>query len=136
MATTLQLEIVTPHGAVYAQDVELVVLPARDGELGILPQHTPLITLLGQGELVARKGAREDRFLITTGVADVTAEKVSILTVFATAEDAIDEKKAEEARKRAEARLQEKLSPEETAMVQAALAHSVAQLNIKRRPRR
>jgi F-type H+-transporting ATPase subunit epsilon len=135
MAGTLQLDIVTPRGQVYSNEVDMVTLPGREGEMGILPQHAPLITLIGQGEVVARRGAQEDRILITTGCAEITADRVAILTVFATDEKSIDENSAEEARKRAEARLKEKLSPEETSLVQAALAHSLNQIKIKRRGR-
>jgi F-type H+-transporting ATPase subunit epsilon len=138
MSNTLKLEIVTPTGPVYKQDVDMVTLPGREGEMGILPQHTPLITLLGDGEIVARRGSQEDRILVTRGCAEVTGDRVAVLTVFATTEDAIDADKAEAARQRAEARLKErqKLSEEEGALVQAALTHSLAQLKIKRRVRR
>jgi F-type H+-transporting ATPase subunit epsilon len=136
MAASLKLEVVTPLGQVYARDVDMVTLPGREGEMGILPLHVPLITLLGEGEIVARRGSEEDRLLVTGGCVEITSDRVAILTVFATDESAIDEKKAEDARKLAEARLQEKLSPEETALVQASLAHSLAQLSIKRRQRR
>jgi F-type H+-transporting ATPase subunit epsilon len=135
MATTLKLEVVTPEGRVYSNEVDMVRLPGADGELGIFPQHAPLMTLLGSGEIVARRGPEEDRILVTQGCADVTAGKVSVLTVFATDEAQLDEVKAEEARQRAEARLKEKLSPEETSLVQASLAHSLAQLKLKRRNR-
>lgn len=135
MAATLKLEIVTPTGPVYSQDVDMVTLPGKEGEMGILPQHAPLITQIGSGEIIARRGNEEDRILITTGIADITAAKVAIITVFATAEDAVDENSAEEARKRAEARLKEKLSPEETALAQASLTHSLNQLKFKRRGR-
>lgn len=137
MAATLKLEIVTPAGQVYARDVDMVTLPGQEGEMGILPMHAPLITLMGDGEIVARHATGEDRFLVTGGCAEVTQNHISVLTVFATAESAIDEKAAEEARRRAEARLKEadKLSPEEISLVQASLAHSLAQLRVKRRPR-
>lgn len=135
MAATLKLEIVTPTGPVYSRDVDMVTLPGKEGEMGILPQHAPLITQIGSGEIIARRGNEEDRILITTGIADITAAKVAIITVFATAEDAVDENSAEEARKRAEARLKEKLSPEETALAQASLTHSLNQLKFKRRVR-
>ena len=135
MAATLKLDIVTPRGQVYSNEVDMVTLPGREGEMGILPQHAPLITLIGHGEIVARRGAQEDRILITTGCAEITANRVAILTVFATDEKAIDENSAEEVRRRAEARLKEKLSPEEAAMTQAALTHSLSQIKIKRRGR-
>jgi F-type H+-transporting ATPase subunit epsilon len=136
MAATLKLEVVTPRGSVYSKEVDMVTLPGREGEMGILPQHAPLITLIGNGEIIAKRGPEEDRLLITGGCADITQDRVSILTVFATDESEIDEKVAEEARARAEARLKEKLTPEETTLVQSAMAHSMAQLNIKRRQRR
>jgi F-type H+-transporting ATPase subunit epsilon len=138
MATPFKLEIVTPTGRVFAEEVDMVTLPGQEGEMGVLPMHTPLITLLGDGEVIARIGAREERFLVTGGCAEVGPERVAILTMFATAEDAIDESKAEAARQRAEARLKDKenLTPEETSLVQAALAHSLAQLRIKRKQSR
>ena len=132
----MKLEIVTPQGSVYAQDVDMVTLPGAEGEMGIYPQHAPLITLLGEGEIVAKRGGKEDRLLVTRGCAEILPEKISILAVFAVDEANIDEKKAEDARARAEARLkQADLSPEEDALVQAALSHSLAQLNFKRRKR-
>ena len=71
--------------------------------------------------------------LVTGGCAEITPERVAILTAFATDEAKIDEKKAEEARARAEARLKEKITPDEVALVQSSLAHSLAQLKFKRR---
>ena len=133
MSHGIKLEIATPTGRVYSKEVDMVTLPGQEGEMGILPQHAPLIALLGHGEVIARRGNEEDRLLVTGGCAEITAERVAIVTVYATNEAAIDEKKAEEARARAEARLQEKLSPEEVTLVQSALSHSLAQLKIKRR---
>ena len=66
--------------------------------MGILPMHVPLITLLGDGEIIARRGNEEDRILVTGGCAEITAERVAILTVYATDAAAIDEGKAETAR--------------------------------------
>ena len=133
MAAGLKLEIMTPTGQVYSKDVDMVTLPGQEGEMGILPMHVPLIALLGEGEIVARRGNEEDRVLVTRGCVEITPNRVAILTVYAIDATAIDEKKAEEARARAEARLKEKLSPEEIALVQASLAHSLAQLKYKRR---
>ena len=134
MAATMRLEIVTPTGQVYSDDVDMVTLPGREGEMGILPQHAPLITLLGSGEIIARRGTQEDRILVTAGCAEVTADRVGILTVFATPCTEIDEQKAEAARQRAEERLKDKnLTQEESAIVQAAVTHSLAQLKLKRR---
>jgi len=136
MAATLKLEVVTPTGQVYSQDVDMVTLPGSEGEMGILPQHAPLISKLGEGEIVARRGGKEDRLLVTRGIVEVLADRVSVLTVFATDEADIDEKKAEEARARAEERLKKTdLSKGEQAMVEASLAHALAQIKIKRRSR-
>jgi len=133
MPSALKLEITTPTGQVYSKDVDMVTLPGQEGEMGILPLHAPLITLLGDGEIVARRGDQEDHLLVTGGCAEITAERVAIITVFATDVAAIDEQKAEDARARAEARLKEPIPPEEVALVQASLAHSLAQLKFKRR---
>ena len=132
MIPALKLEITTPTGQVYSKEVDMVTLPGQEGEMGILPMHVPLIALLGDGEIIARRGNEEDRLLVTGGCAEITPNRVAILTVFATDEAAIDENKAEDARVRAEARLKEKLSPEEIALVQASLTHSLAQLKFKR----
>jgi F-type H+-transporting ATPase subunit epsilon len=129
----LKLEITTPTGQVYSKEVDMVTLPGQEGEMGILPMHVPLIALLGEGEIIARRGNEEDRVLVTRGCAEITPNRVAILTVFATDLAGLDEKQAEAARARAEARLKEKLSPEEVTMVQASLAHSLAQLKYKRR---
>jgi len=136
MAATLKLEIVTPEATVFSEDVEMVTLPAVTGEIGIYPQHVPLITQLVPGEITARLSGR-DMFIATgEGLIDVTARSVSVLTDLAVASDRIDEAQAEEARRRAEARLREKLSDEEVASVNASLARSLAQLNVKRRHRK
>ena len=133
----MKLEVTTPTGQVYSMDVDMVTLPGREGEMGVLPNHVPLITLLGEGEIIARRGQEQDRLLVTGGCVEITAERVAVLTVFATDEAAIDETRAETARARAEARLKEKdkLSPEELTLVQASMAHSLAQLKYKRKAR-
>jgi len=131
----LKLEIVTPESKVYSEDVDMVTLPGVEGEMGIFPMHIPLMTQIAAGEIVARKGGQDFFLAVGEGFVEVTGERVAILTDMAIKADDIDETKAEEARKRAEARLAEKLSDEETAMVQAALLHSLTQLNVKRRRR-
>jgi F-type H+-transporting ATPase subunit epsilon len=133
MANTLKLEIVTPEGKVYSEEVEMVTLPGLVGQFGVYPQHTPLTTQMVPGEIIARKDGR-DLFLATgEGLIEVTANRVSVLTDLAVPADRIDEAKAEEARRRAEARLREKLSDEEVAATNASLARSLAQLHVKRR---
>ena len=133
---TLKLEIVTPEAKIYSEDVDMVTLPGVEGEMGIYPMHVPLMTQVVAGEVAVRKGAQESHLAVGDGFVQITGDRVAILTDMAVKADDIDETKAEEARKRAEARLSEKLSDEESASVQAALAHSLAQLHVKRRNRR
>ncbi len=133
MAETLRLEIVTPDGIVYSEDVEMVTLPSVEGELGILPQHVRLMTQLVPGEIIVRRSGRDEFLAVGEGLVEVTGKRVSILTDMAIAADKIDEAKVEEARQRAEARLREKVSAEEVASVNASLARSLAQLRVKRR---
>jgi F-type H+-transporting ATPase subunit epsilon len=133
MDNTLRLEIVTPDAVAYSEDVEMVTLPAAEGQIGILPQHVPLMTQMVPGEMIVRKGG-QDRFLaVGEGFVEITGDHVAILTDMAIAAESIDEAKAEEARQRAQARLREKMSAEEVASVNAALARSLAQLRVKRR---
>jgi len=135
MAATLKLEIVTPAGTVYAEDVEMVTLPGVAGQMGIYPRHVPLMTQLVPGEMIVRKEGRDLFIAAGEGLIEVTARRVAILTDLAIPADRIDEAKAEEARQRAEARLREKLSDEEIASVNGSLARSLAQLRVKRRRR-
>jgi F-type H+-transporting ATPase subunit epsilon len=132
---TLKLEIVTPEAKVYSEDVDMVTLPGVEGEMGIFPMHVPLMTQLTAGEIGVRKGGQDFFLAVGEGFVEITGEKVAILTDMAIKAESIDEAKAEEARKRAEARLAEKLDDEEVANVNAALAHSLAQLKVKRRNR-
>lgn len=133
MAATLKLEIVTPEAKTYSEDVEMVTLPGVEGEMGIYPMHVPLMTQIVAGELSVRKDGRDYFLAVGEGFAEITADKVAIMTDMAIRAEQIDEAKAEEARKRAEARLSEKLDDEEAALVSAALMHSLAQLKVKRR---
>ena len=130
---TLKLEIVTPEAKVYSEDVDMVTLPGVEGEMGIYPMHIPLMTQLVAGEVIARKGSQDFFLAVGEGFVEVTGDRVSILSDMAIKAENIDEAKAEEARKRAEARLSEKIDDEENARVQAALASATAQLRVKRR---
>ena len=133
MANTLTLEIVTPDAIVYHDDVHMVTLPGIEGELGIYPLHVALITQIVPGEIIVTKDGRESHLAVGEGLVDITGDNVSIVTDMAIPSDKIDEAKVEEARQRAAARLAEKLSDEEVASVNASLARSLAQLNVKRR---
>ena len=136
MAYTLKLEIVTPEAKVFSDDVDLVTLTGVEGEMGILPNHVPLMTQLIAGEIVARKG--DETFYLATGdgFVQVTGERVAVLTDMAIIADNIDEAQCQEAVRRAEARMAEKMSDEEAALVQAALIHATTQLKVKRQRRK
>ena len=114
----------------------MVTLPGIEGEMGIYPMHVPLMTQVTAGELVARKSGQDHFLAIGEGFVEITGERVAVMTDMAIKADDIDEMKADEARKRAEERLAQKLGDEETAMVTAALAASLAQLKVKRRHQR
>lgn len=133
MANILRLEIVTPEAKTYSDDVEMVTLPGVEGEMGIFPMHVPLMTQIVAGAVSARKDGKDHYFAVGDGFVEITAGRVAVLTDMAVDEDNIDEAKAEEARKQAEARLKQHLNDEELATVNAALARSTAQLKVKRR---
>ena len=133
MAATLKLEVITPEATTFSDQVEMVTLPGINGEMGIYPQHTPLMTQIVPGEAVVRKDGRDLYLALGDGFVEITPERVAILTDMAVKADDIDEVKAEEARKRAQERLSEKLTEEEVATVNAAMLRSLAQLQVKRR---
>lgn len=135
MAKTLNLQIVTPEGIAYSDDVEMVGLRSVEGQIGIMPNHIRLMTQMMPGEMMLRKDGQMKFLAVGEGLVEVTNDRVAILTDMAVAAETIDEAKAEEARRRAEARLHEKISAEELASVNAALARSLAQLRVKRHHR-
>ena len=136
MANTLKLEIVTPDATVYSEDVEMVTLPGMEGQMGIYPQHVRLMTQLVPGELIVQKGGHDSFLAVGEGLVEITNDRVAIVTDMAVPAENIDEAKEEEARQRAAARLREKLSSQEVASVNAALARSLAQLSVRRRHRK
>ena len=133
MANTLKLEIVTPDAVVYAEDVHMVTLPAIEGQIGIYPQHIPLLTQIVPGEIIVRKDGVESFLAVGEGVVEITAQRVAIVTDMAIPADHIDEAKVEEARQRAAARLQDKISEESLAAVNASVIRALAQLQVRRR---
>ena len=132
MANTLKLEVVTPEAVALSEDVDMVTLPGVEGEMGIYPQHVPLLTQLAPGIVVAHKGDQVFTFAVSEGFVEITGNRVSLLTDLAVSADA-DEAEAEAARKRAEARLRERTGSEQTAAVEAAVAHSLSLLKGRRR---
>ena len=137
MAHTLRLEIVTPSATAYSEDVEMVVLPGIEGELGIYPMHVPLMTELKPGELRILKGGQETALAVGEGFAQITGTHVSVLTDLAIEESAIDEHAVQAAIERAQASMNnaQMLGDEEQALVEASLEKSLAQLRVKRRRR-
>ena len=135
MADTLKLEIVTPAGVTYSEDVSMVTMPAVDGQIGVFPKHIPLMTRIEPGEIIVLRNGTQDFLAVGGGLVEITGDHVGILTDMAVAAKDIDAAKAEEARQRAAARLRDKLSDEEVAAVNASLARSLAQLRVKRRHR-
>jgi F-type H+-transporting ATPase subunit epsilon len=135
MAATLKLEIVTPETTAYSEDVEMVTLPGSEGELGVYPNHVPLLTTLNPGELRVLKGGKESFLAIGEGFVEITGSTVSVLTDMALEPAVIDESAAEAAVARAQAAMKEDLGKEEVAAVQASLQKALAQLHVKRRRR-
>jgi F-type H+-transporting ATPase subunit epsilon len=135
MAETLKLEIVTPQATAFSEDVEMVTLPGVEGQIGVYPNHVRLMTQIVPGEVIVLKGGSERLLAVGEGLVEITAHRVSIVTDMAIAADQIDEVTVEEARARAAARLREKISDEEIASVNASLARSLAQLQVRKRRR-
>ena len=133
---TLKLEIVTPEAKTFSEDVDMVTLTGIEGEMGIYPQHMPLMTQLVAGEITARKGEQMIVLAVGDGFVQITGERVGILTDMAVRAENIDEAAAQAALKKAEERLAQKLSDEEMATVQAAVTHATAQLKVKHRYKR
>ncbi len=132
---SLRLEIVTPAGVAYSSDADTVTLPSVSGTIGIRPRHVPMLTRIIPGEIAIHFGDSDDLVAVGEGVVSITGDRVSIVTDMAIASKDIDEATVEEARQRALARLQDKISDEEVATVNASLARSLAQLKVKRRRR-
>jgi F-type H+-transporting ATPase subunit epsilon len=132
MAATLKLEIVTPEAKAFSEDVEMVTLTGIEGDMGIYPEHMPVMTQLVAGEICARKNGQNIFLAVGDGFVQITGQRVAILTDMAIKADDIDEASAEEARQKASQRLAHKLNDEEAATVQAALIHATTQLKVKR----
>jgi len=136
MAETLKLEIVTPEAKIYSEEVEMVTLPGSEGELGIYPNHVPLMTQVHAGEIIVSRGGTEEVLAMGEGFIEVTGNHVAILTDNAANSADIDEAAVEEARSKAENRLKEgDISEEEARILNQAIMFSEAQIKAKRRRR-
>jgi F-type H+-transporting ATPase subunit epsilon len=130
------LEIVTPEARIFSDEVDAVVLPGTEGELGILPSHASLVTTLKPGELVYTKAGKSTHLAVGEGLVEVTGTYTRVLTDMAICPDTIDEKVVEEAIARAKADLEaikDGDRPDEVAAFRAIIERSSAQLHIKRK---
>ena len=133
----IRLDVVTAERAVYSDDVDIVIAPGVEGQLGILPNHTPLMTLLQPGELIARKGTEEYSLAVSGGFLEVRPDRVIVLADSAERAEEIDIARAEEAKQRAEQRLEESYVPAvDAARAEAALRRSLIRLKVATRRRR
>jgi F-type H+-transporting ATPase subunit epsilon len=135
MAATLKLEIVTPEGKACSEEVEMVTLPGIEGEMGIFPNHVPLLTEIVPGEIVVRREGADYFLAVGPGFAEITGDHVAILTDMAVRAEDADEAQCAEAVKAAENRLRERLGDEDAVAVNAAIARSIEQMRGRRRRR-
>jgi F-type H+-transporting ATPase subunit epsilon len=129
----LQLEIVTPEKQAYSGYADIVVIPGEEGDMGVMYGHVPLLTTIKPGHLQVTSDGKVDYLAVGEGYAEITAEKVVVLTDVALTEEQIDEVSVEQAIERAQKALQEKVSPEQEAALRAGIQKSLVQLNLKRR---
>ena len=136
--SNIKLEIVTAERMVYSQDVEAVIAPGIEGQLGILPHHAPLMTILQSGELRVKRGADEDIMAISGGFLEVRPDRVIVLADSAERAEEIDETRAEAAKQRAEQRLKESgVTPGlDMARAEAALRRAMARLTVAEKVKR
>ena len=130
---TLKFEIVTPEAIAYSEDVDFVVLPGSEGELGVFPRHVPVLTAIKPGELRVLKNGKETALAVGEGFAEIKGDAVSVLTDMALSSEQIDLGAAEAAVERAKAAMKEDHGAEEVAAIQATLQKALAQMHVKRR---
>lgn len=135
MATT-RLDIVTAERVVFSEDVDVVVAPGVEGQLGILPHHAPLMTMLLPGELRIRRGGEEFSLVISGGFLEVRPDRIIVLADAAERVEEIDIARAEEAKRRAEELLSRHAPEVDTARAEAALRRSLARLKVVGRRKR
>lgn len=133
MSSTMKLELVTPENRALSEEIDAIGIPSGDGEIMVYPGHVPLVTTLVPGELTIIRHGKEEVLAVGEGFVMITADAVSVVTDLAVDAESLDEAKLEEARRQAEKRLQQKLSEEEAATVNASLSKTLVQLNVKRR---
>jgi F-type H+-transporting ATPase subunit epsilon len=133
----LRLEVITPERVVYTDDVDMVIAPATDGYVGILPHHAPLLTTLGPGEFRVKKGGTEEVLAVFGGFMDVRGDRVVVLTEDAEHAEEIDAKQAQDARDRAQQALQAgPMSAADEARARASLQRALVRIRVSERRRR
>jgi F-type H+-transporting ATPase subunit epsilon len=133
---TIRLEIVTPEKMVFSEDVDAIQAWGVEGQLGILPHHAPLMTMLQPGDLVIRRGSQEELLTISGGFLEVRPDKVVILADACERAEEIDEARAEEAKRRAQETLKTAATEVDTAAAVASLRRSLARLKTAEKIRR
>ena len=131
----MKLEIITAERVVYSDDVDVLVAPGTEGELGILPNHAPLMTALQPGEIMVRKDGEETYLAVSGGFLEMMANKVTILADAAERSEEIDEARVQEAIKRAEERMSMRSEDMDLARAVATLRRSQARLKVVQRRR-
>jgi F-type H+-transporting ATPase subunit epsilon len=133
----IRLEVITPEKVVYTDDVDMVIAPATDGYVGILPHHAPLLTTLGPGEFRVKKGGVEQVLAVFGGFMDVRGDRVIVLTEDAEPAEEIDAKQAQDARDRAQQALQAgPMSAADEARARASLQRALVRIRVSERRRR
>lgn len=132
----LSLDIVTAERLVYSEDVDVVVAPGIEGQLGILPQHAPLMTMLQPGELMVKQDGEEHSIFISGGFLEVRGDKVTVLADTAERAEEIDIARAEEAKLRSEQRIDLPFTEADHARVQAAMLRSLMRLKVAGKSRK
>ena len=135
----IRLEIISAERVVYSEDVDIVVAPGIQGQLGILPHHAPLMTMLQPGELMVRRNNEEESIFVSGGFLEVRGDKVVVLADVAERADEIDIARAEAAKRRAEEGIAQHPAHMDHARAEAALLRSMIRLRVaekgrKRRP--
>ncbi len=133
----LSLKIITPERIVFEEDgVDSVTLPGADGELTVLPRHAALMTALRPGPVVFRRSGVETDLALSGGFLEVRDDQITVLADTAERSDEIDAERAEEARRRAQERLQTREGQLDMARAMAALERAQARLRVSERRRR
>jgi len=134
--STIKLDVVTAERVVFSDEVDVIIAPGIEGQLGVLPHHTPLMTMLKPGELLVRKDGEEFSLVITGGFLEVRPNRVIVLADAAERVEEIDMARAEEARRRAQERLKERIPEVDATRTQAALLRALARLEVVQRRRK